>query len=160
MDAKQMGIFISELRKENGMTQLQLANKLQVSDKAVSRWERGLGFPDISTLEPLAIALNISILELMQCRKMLANEVQLETSNNAINSTFDIANQQMKLLFRKTIVYSVIGIIGLVSLFIGLAFHSYGYFSLLSRPIILCLFGTIMILIFLCYMYGRMRKIK
>ena len=49
MDAKQMGMFISELRKENNMTQAQLAKELYVSDKAVSRWERGLGFPDINT---------------------------------------------------------------------------------------------------------------
>ena len=58
MDAKQMGMFISELRKENNMTQAQLAKELYVSDKAVSRWERGLGFPDINTIEPLAEALN------------------------------------------------------------------------------------------------------
>lgn len=96
MDAKQMGKFISELRKDNGMTQAELANKLQVSDKAVSRWERGLGFPDISTLEPLALALNINLLELMQCRKMSANDVQYDISTNAVNSTLDMVQQQIK----------------------------------------------------------------
>ena len=61
MDAKQMGMFISKLRKENNMTQAQLAKELYVSDKAVSRWERGLGFPDINTIEPLAEALNVNV---------------------------------------------------------------------------------------------------
>ncbi len=60
MDAKQMGMFISELRKENNITQAQLAKELHVSDKVVSRWERGLGFPDINTIEPLAEALNVN----------------------------------------------------------------------------------------------------
>ena len=44
MDAKKFGTFIATLRKENNMTQVELAQKLQVTDKAVSKWERGLGF--------------------------------------------------------------------------------------------------------------------
>ena len=69
MDAHKLGQFIAELRKENNFTQIELANKLNVTDKAVSRWERGLGFPDINTLEPLADALGISFLELMQSKR-------------------------------------------------------------------------------------------
>ena len=53
MDAKRFGAFISERRKEHHMTQADLAGKVGVTDKAVSRWERGLGFPDINTMEPL-----------------------------------------------------------------------------------------------------------
>ena len=49
MDAKRFGAFISERRKEHHMTQADLAGKVGVTDKAVSRWERGLGFPDINT---------------------------------------------------------------------------------------------------------------
>ena len=51
MDAKQLGPFISERRKELGMTQTHLAKKLHVTDKAVSRWERGVGLPDINSIE-------------------------------------------------------------------------------------------------------------
>lgn len=69
MDAKELGSFISALRKENNMTQTELAGKLNVTDKAVSRWERGLGFPDINTLEPLADALGVSLIELMQGKR-------------------------------------------------------------------------------------------
>lgn len=46
MDAEKLGAFIAENRKANGMTQADLAMKLRVTDKAVSRWERGIGFPD------------------------------------------------------------------------------------------------------------------
>ncbi len=57
MEAKELGLFIAKLRKEKQITQAELAKRLNVTDKAVSRWERGLGFPDINTLEPLADSL-------------------------------------------------------------------------------------------------------
>ena len=60
MEAKELGLFIVRLRKENQITQAELAKRLNVTGKAVSRWERGLGFPDINTLEPLADALSSS----------------------------------------------------------------------------------------------------
>ena len=50
MEAKQYGQFIAGIRKEKKMTQAELAQQIHVTDKAVSRWERGLGFPDIQTL--------------------------------------------------------------------------------------------------------------
>ena len=53
MEAKELGKFIAKTRKENQITQAELAKRLNVTDKAVSRWERGLGYPDINTLEPL-----------------------------------------------------------------------------------------------------------
>ena len=56
-------------KKEKKMTQAELAEKIHVTDKAISRWERGLGFPDIQTLEPLAQVLGISVLELMRSEK-------------------------------------------------------------------------------------------
>ena len=60
------GEMVRMLRAEKGMTQLDLARKMGVTDKAVSKWERGLGFPDIKLLEPLSQALDVSILELMR----------------------------------------------------------------------------------------------
>ena len=70
MDNQKLGIFITELRKEKGLTQAQLAQKLNVTDKAVSKWERGVGFPDIKLLEPLADVLDISLLELMKSERL------------------------------------------------------------------------------------------
>lgn len=65
MDAKAFGLFLAETRKARGLTQSALAEQLHVTDKAVSRWERGLGFPDINTLEPLAEALGLTLSQLM-----------------------------------------------------------------------------------------------
>lgn len=70
MDAKEFGAFILQRRKELSLSQAALAEKLNVTAKAVSRWERGVGFPDIKLLEPLAEALGITLIELMQSKKM------------------------------------------------------------------------------------------
>ena len=65
MDAYVTGAIIRRLREEKGMTQAELAAKLSVSDKAVSRWETGRGYPDITLIEPLASALGVSVSELL-----------------------------------------------------------------------------------------------
>lgn len=65
MDAVMMGIQICRLRKSKGMTQKQLAQKLGVTDKAVSKWERGINYPDIELLKPLAEILEISVAALL-----------------------------------------------------------------------------------------------
>ncbi len=59
------GAAIRELREKNKMTQLQLAEKLGVSDKTISKWETGKGYPDITLLEPIAEAFRISVTELI-----------------------------------------------------------------------------------------------
>lgn len=61
MDCEKIGLIIKTLRKEKGMTQLQLADRLNVSDKAVSKWERGLGCPDVSLLAELAALLGVEL---------------------------------------------------------------------------------------------------
>lgn len=66
---KTLGMIIAELRKEQGMTQLELAEKMGVTDKAVSKWERDLSCPDINSLPNLAALLGVSVDELMQFKK-------------------------------------------------------------------------------------------
>ena len=68
MNAKDFGAFLARTRKACGLTQADLATQLHVTDKAVSRWERGVGLPDINTLEPLADALGLTLSDLMHCR--------------------------------------------------------------------------------------------
>ena len=65
MNYEKTGKLIQELRKEKGLTQMSLADKLGVTDRAVSKWERGKSFPDVSMLRPLAGALGISVSELL-----------------------------------------------------------------------------------------------
>lgn len=66
LDNIQFGHFVAQLRKEQNLTQKELAERLHVTDKAVSKWETGKGFPDLKLLDPLAQALNVSLVELLQ----------------------------------------------------------------------------------------------
>lgn len=66
MDPTQMGAFIAQQRKARGLTQQRLAEPLGVTDKAVSKWERGLSCPDIALLTPLAELLGVSVNELLR----------------------------------------------------------------------------------------------
>lgn len=68
MKKQTLGRMISSLRKEKGMTQLELAEKMGVTDKAVSKWERDLSFPDINSIPKLAEVFEVSIDELMQVK--------------------------------------------------------------------------------------------
>ena len=70
MDQERFGKFILNLRKEKNLTQNDVAQKLGVTDKAVSKWERGLGCPDISLLVPLSNILGISVNELLLQEKI------------------------------------------------------------------------------------------
>ena len=68
MKKQTLGMMISTLRKEKGMTQLELAEKMGVTDKAVSKWERDLSFPDINSILKLAEIFEVSVDELMQIK--------------------------------------------------------------------------------------------
>lgn len=65
LNTENVGALISRLRKEKGMTQQELADKLQLTDKAVSKWERGLACPDISILPQIAEILGVSVDDLL-----------------------------------------------------------------------------------------------
>lgn len=84
MDKYITGAVIRKLREDKKMTQEELAEKIFVTGKAVSKWETGQGFPDISLLEPLANALGISVIELLQ-GKDVRNKNQ---SSNMLKSKF------------------------------------------------------------------------
>lgn len=68
MKKKTLGMMISSLRKEKGMTQLELAEKMGVTDKAVSKWERDLSYPDLNSIPKLAEIFDVSVEDLMQNR--------------------------------------------------------------------------------------------
>lgn len=70
IDRTAFGAFVAVLRKEKGYTQKELADKLYVSDKAVSKWERGLSLPDISLLVPMSKELDVTVMELLQGRRL------------------------------------------------------------------------------------------
>lgn len=115
MDATKFGAFVAEVRKEHNMTQADLANKIQVTDKAVSRWERGLGFPDINSLEPLAEALGVSVLELMKSERIEESNIQCGDAVTIVSDTLKAAELQRQ-EERKQEVKIILGSLGLITI--------------------------------------------
>lgn len=116
MDPKKTGIIILDARKNLKMTQKDLADKLYISDKAVSKWERGLCFPDISVLIPLTEILNISLYDLLRGEKMNKKAVE-ETLKNTINySNSEIKRKRKKYIIISSIIISIIALAGIISL--------------------------------------------
>ena len=118
MDAKKFGAFVAEMRKQNNMTQADLAEKIHVTDKAVSRWERGLGFPDINTIEPLAEALGLTMHELMKQEKNMAETVTKAEADEAVENAFSMAEMQRKRLIKRTIKWISLPVIILVAIMV------------------------------------------
>lgn len=151
MDTKKFGTFIATLRKENNMTQVELAQKLQVTDKAVSKWERGLGFPDINTIEPLADALGVSVLEIMRSERIAKTEITQDTASAALTDIFEFVKLQRK-AERKSI-FKIAGGVA-ACLFLIFLIDGMGWlgFAMVYFPVI-CLLSGIALLI-----YGVWRK--
>ncbi len=75
MNTKEFGKFLTELRKEKGYTQIQLAEMLNVTDKAISRWETGKNYPDIEMFQNLSNVLGISISELLEGKRIAKEQL-------------------------------------------------------------------------------------
>ena len=97
MDHYVTGATIRSLREKYRMTQAELAEKLCVSDKAVSKWETGRGFPDVSLLEPLGRALHISVPELL-CGQTVTNG---NRASNMLRSKFYVCPVCGNVLFAR-----------------------------------------------------------
>ena len=97
MDREKTGALIAAARKERGLTQKELAERLHISDRAVSKWERGVGFPDVSLLEPLADALGLSVISLLHGERMDADGV----SDQQVRDALRIVSEEVKKKFRK-----------------------------------------------------------
>lgn len=106
MDAEKFGAFVQQRRKELGLSQAELGERLYVTAKAVSRWERGVGFPDIKLLQPLADALGITIVELMHGERM-KKELSREEASSLVTETVEQMEQQRKMTWkRKLLLYA------------------------------------------------------
>lgn len=103
MKKQTFGMMVSSLRKEKGMTQLELADKMGVTDKAVSKWERDLSYPDINSIGKLAEILGVSVDELMQNK---TNIKENESSNDIVETVFKAVGAAMGIA---VVVLSVLG---------------------------------------------------
>ena len=96
LDRQTFGAYIAEQRKRQGLTQQQLAQRLYVTDKAVSKWERGLSYPDVTLLQPLAAALQLRVDSLLPCRtgereELLEHNITPPAAETAVQSVLDIS---------------------------------------------------------------------
>lgn len=130
MDKERFGTFICELRKEKGMTQQELGHKLYLTNKAISKWERGLSFPDICILQDIAEALGVTVLELLNGERSVGKVIASEDANKIIEDTVNHSGQLIKKLRRKftTIILLIIGLLPAL-----LMFFSYAGFYVLKE---------------------------
>jgi len=95
MDSQKIGKFILEMRQTKGMTQKELANKLMVTDKAISKWETGRGLPDMSLLKPLSEELCVTLNELL-CGEKISKEDLSEKSEEVVMDTINYSSKKIE----------------------------------------------------------------
>ena len=126
MNEMQVGQTIAALRKAKGMTQKDLAQQLHVTDKAVSKWERGINFPELSLMEPLATVLDTTVIHLLSLE---------DASNHEVASTVSsLSNQERQKLVKDLRARSIANLcIGLLLLFAlvyaGYTLHKHGIYG-------------------------------
>ncbi|MPM15862.1 hypothetical protein SDC9_62236 [bioreactor metagenome] len=113
MKKQTLGSMITSLRKENGMTQLELAEKMSVTDKAVSKWERDLSCPDVNSLPKLAEIFGISVDELMQIK----SAAQLDDNKKSISDVITLIFKAVSLAMGISVV--VLSILKEIDLYSG-----------------------------------------
>lgn len=127
MDVKKVGEFIKQKRKEKYLTQKELADKLSITDRAISKWERGICCPDISLLKDLSSILDISINELLSGKDIDKLESK-ETDNVLIESVNQYVSLEKK-KNKKLLVFTIF----LLLFYIGLVFAMYLTFNQINK---------------------------
>lgn len=127
INKEKMGSFISQLRKEKGMTQKELAEKLFISAKAVSKWETGISTPDVGLLMPLADILGVTVTELLQSEKLPQEKViDKYNADEIVAKAIRISNSETKgsfaekkhwvTLFAASLITGAVEVAGLIML--------------------------------------------
>lgn len=117
MTSKECGNFISELRKEKELTQKELAEKINVSDKAISRWETGKGYPDVTSLVSLSEYFDVSVNELLAGKRLTVENIKETTDENLI-SVFEQVQKNKKQQNLQIAIYTSILIVVLLPVLI------------------------------------------
>ena len=156
MDQKKVGQFLKELRKEKGITQEELAEKLGVSGRTVSRWETGTNMPDISLLVEIADFYEVDV------RELIEGERKKEMMNNDIRETAtkmaDYAEAEKGRLLRFA---QIIGIIGVIVLTVVMIIQSLNYEPSVPSFILtlLTFVALVLMVVMTLYVTGVLRKI-
>ena len=120
MDQVKIGKFIAKCRKEKNLKQIELAEKLGVTDRAVSKWENGRGLPDLSLMKPLCNELGITINELLSGEKLDKKDYQDKLEENILKTIHytDKKINKLKLIFKICIGFIILIFITLATLFV------------------------------------------
>ena len=122
MDQVRIGRFIAEERKKKGWTQKQLAEKLEISDKTVSKWECGNGFPEVSLLLPLCDELGITVNDLLSGEVVSGEEYLKKAENNMVEMSQEReANRNQ---FRLTLTLGAVSLLSFVTLLIVVCLYT------------------------------------
>ncbi len=98
MDQIKNGRFIADERKRKEYTQKQLSERLGISDKTISKWERGNGFPEVSLLLPLCAALEITVNELLSGERVSEEEYRRKAEENMVNLVKEAQESKKKII--------------------------------------------------------------
>lgn len=139
MDVKRIGLFLKELRKEKHITQEELAEKLGVSNRTVSRWETGSNMPDFDVLIELSDFYGVEIKEILEGEK---KEKECSNSKEELLLIADYNNQQKKKL---TVMIRILFLIGLISMVVYLFIHNINELELVSQFLLGIIFSALLI---------------
>ena len=133
MDLKITGQFIKEIRKEKGLTQAELAEKIMVSEKTISKWECGNGFPDTTLMLPLCSALDISANELLSGKILNDEEYKQKAEEHLVEMQVEKERQTRLLLH----VEYILGFLSILVLFIPIFVAAYVEMAVVWRVILI-----------------------
>lgn len=120
MNQIRIGKFIAESRKSRNLTQRQLADALSISDKTISKWECGKGFPEVSLMLPLCAALDITVNDLLSGEKVSSTDYQKKAEGNMMNLMKE--NEENRKRMALSIITGVITIIAVCALIVIASF--------------------------------------
>lgn len=105
MDQIKIGRFIADERKRKGYTQKQLSEKLEISDKTISKWERGNGFPEVSLLLPLCNELEITVNELLSGERVSEEDYRKKAEENMVNLVKEAQESKKKIILSAMVAF-------------------------------------------------------
>lgn len=141
MDQAKIGAFIAEIRKNKKLTQRQLAEQLNISDKTISKWECGNGLPEVSLMLPLCEILEINVNELLSGEKLSKDNYHEKAEENMMNLLVEKAESKKRL-----IISSITAITGVITLTIFVLLAGYTELNMLIK-ILLIVYGIIVIIL-------------
>ena len=136
MNQIQIGRFIASERKRLGFTQKQLAEKLNISDKTISKWECGNGFPDVSLLMPLCSELEITVNELLSGERVSEEDYQKKAEENMMMIIKE--KEENKKRYVLTIICGIISVVSYLTILLVVCFYT----NEISTPVKLLLISV------------------